>query len=275
MEPLLYESHMHTPLCRHARGEPEEYAAQAEKRGLKGILVTCHNPLPDGIAQSSRMYPEDWPEYLRIIERAREAWAGRVDVRLGLEADYLPGLESFIEKQLASESFNHVLGSVHPQLKIYQERYFHGDDVEFQKQYFDHLAQASETKLYDTLSHPDLVKNVAPEFWNVDEMLPHIQRALDRIAKAGTAMELNTSGLLKAIPEMNPAPEILREISSRGIPIVIGADAHIPERVADNYETALDLLEDSGFQNISFFLDRKRQEVSIDDARASLKAARN
>ena len=275
MEPLLYESHMHTPLCRHARGEPEEYAAQAEKRGLKGVIVTCHNPLPDGIAQSSRMYPEDWPEYLRIIERAREAWAGRVDVRLGLEADYLPGLESFIEKQLASESFNHVLGSVHPQLKIYQERYFHGDDVEFQKQYFDHLAQASETKLYDTLSHPDLVKNVAPEFWNVDEMLPHIQRALDRIAKAGTAMELNTSGLLKAIPEMNPAPEILREISSRGIPIVIGADAHIPERVADNYETALDLLEDSGFQNISFFLDRKRQEVSIDDARASLKAARN
>jgi len=115
------------------------------------------------------------------------------------------------------------------------------------------------------------VKNVAPEIWNVDEMLPHIQRALDRIATAGTAMELNTSGLLKAIPEMNPAPEILREISSRGIPIVIGADAHIPERVADNYETALDLLEDSGFQNINFFLDRKRQEVSIEDARASLK----
>ena len=272
MEPLLYESHMHTPLCRHARGEPEEYAAQAEKRGLKGVIVTCHNPLPDGIAQSSRMYPEDWPEYLRIIERAREAWAGRVDVRLGLEADYLPGLESFIEKQLASESFNHVLGSVHPQLKIYQERYFHGDDVEFQKQYFDHLAQAAETKLYDTLSHPDLVKNIAPEIWNVDEMLPHIQRTLDRIAAAGTAMELNTSGLLKAIPEMNPASEILREISARGIPIVIGADAHIPERVADNYETALDLLEDSGFQTISFFLDRKRREVSIDDARASLKA---
>ena len=131
MQPLLYESHMHTPLCRHARGEPEEYAAQAQKRGLKGIIVTCHNPLPDGIAQSSRMYPEDWPEYLAIIQRAKETWAGRVDVRLGLEADYLPGLESFIEKQLASESFHHVLGSVHPQLKIYQERYFNGDDVAF------------------------------------------------------------------------------------------------------------------------------------------------
>ena len=104
-------------------------------------------------------------------------------------------------------------------------------------------------------------------------MMPHIQRALDRIAKAGTAMELNTSGLLKMIPEMNPAPEILREISTRGIPIVIGADAHIPERVAANYETALDLLEYAGFENISFFLERKRQQVAIGDARASLKAA--
>lgn len=271
MEPLLYESHMHTPLCRHARGEPEEYAAHAHKRGLKGIIVTCHNPLPDGIAQSSRMYLEDWPRYLEIIERARQEWSGRVDVRLGLEADYLPGLESFIEKQLSSEAFNHVLGSVHPQLKIYQERYFNGDEVALQKQYFDHLVQAAETRLYDTLSHPDLVKNIAPEFWDVDEMLPHIQRCLDRIAEAGTAMELNTSGLLKAIPEMNPAPEILREMSERGIPVVIGADAHIPERVAADYETALDLLEDSGYQNISFFLDRKRQQVSIDKARASLK----
>ena len=28
IEPLLYESHMHTPLCKHAVGEPEEYAAR-------------------------------------------------------------------------------------------------------------------------------------------------------------------------------------------------------------------------------------------------------
>lgn len=271
MEPLLYESHMHTPLCRHARGEPEEYAARAYQRGLKGIIVTCHNPLPDGIAQSSRMYPEDFPQYLEIIARARQAWLGRVDVRLGLEADYLPGLESFIEKQLASAPFNHVLGSVHPQLQIYQERYFNGDDIALQKQYFDHLAQAAETKLYDTLSHPDLVKNIAPEWWDISDMLPPIQRALDRIAATGIAMELNTSGLLKAIPEMNPAPEILREMSARNIPVVIGADAHVPERVAAEYETALDLLEDCGFQNISFFLERKRQEVSIEAARASLK----
>ena len=272
---MLYESHMHTPLCRHARGEPEEYAAHAEKRGLSGIIVTCHNPLPDGISQSARMYPQQWPEYLDLIQRAREKFAGRVDVRAGLEADYLPGLESFIEKQTASASLHHVLGSVHPHIGEYQKRFYKGDDIAFQKQYFEHLAQAAETKLYDTLAHPDLVKNCAPDIWDVDEMLPDILRALDRIANAGTAMELNTSGLLKAIPEMNPAPEILREMSARNISVVIGADAHVPERVAADYETALDLLEDSGYEKISFFLERKRQDVSISDARASLKNVDN
>ena len=52
--PLLYESHSHTPLCKHARGEPEEYAAVAEARGLKGIIFTCHCPLPDGISHGFR-----------------------------------------------------------------------------------------------------------------------------------------------------------------------------------------------------------------------------
>ncbi len=269
--PLLYESHMHTPLCRHSVGEPEAYAEVAQRRGLKGIIVTCHNPLPNGLAQGSRMYPEQFDEYCRLVDRARGAWAGRVDVRLGLEADYLPGLEEFLVRQLSSAEFNHVLGSVHPQLSEYNERYFTGDIVAFQRTYFDLLAQAAESGLFDTLSHPDLVKNNYPTDWLLDRVMPDIQRALDRIAATGTAMELNTSGLLKAISEMNPSLDILHEMRRRNIPVVIGADAHKPERVADNYELAMDLLEQAGYEEINFFLNRKRQTVPIGVARASLK----
>jgi histidinol-phosphatase (PHP family) len=56
----------------------------------------------------------------------------------------------------------------------------------------------------------------------------------------------------------------------RGIPVVIGADAHVPERVGDGYLTALGLLESVGYQEVSFFLDRKRQSVPIQAARESL-----
>ncbi len=268
---LLYESHSHTPLCKHARGEPAEYAAVALARGLKGIVFTCHCPLPDGISHAVRMTPEQYGTYVDLIAATREAFAGKVDVRLGLESDFYPGVEPWLEKLHARVPLHHVLGSVHTQVPDYKSRYFRGDWFDYQQTYFEHLAQSAETGLFDTLAHPDLVKNEAPHEWVFSRIESHIQRALDRIAKTGVAMELNTSGVNKALPEMNPGPRILEFIRARGIPVVLGADAHKPQRVADGYETALRLLAGIGFRDISFFLDRQRQTVPIPDALASLR----
>lgn len=271
--PVLYESHSHTPLCKHAVGDPAEYAAVAEQRGLKGIIITCHAPLPDGLGIDHRMAPEDFGRYVDLVAAAREAFAGRVDVRLGLESDYFPGIERWAEKLHARAPLHHVLGSVHMQVTHYRAKYFTGDFLAYQRTYFEHLAESAETGLFDTLAHPDLVKNEAPHEWDFGRILPDIQRALDRIARTGVAMELNTSGLNKALPEMNPGPRMLALIRERGIPVVIGADAHRPGRVADRYEDALRLLGEMGFNTVSLFLDRRRREVPIAEALASLRPA--
>jgi histidinol-phosphatase (PHP family) len=269
--PVLYESHCHTPLCKHARGEVEEYAAVAAARGLKGIIVTCHCPLPDGISASVRMLPEQFDKYIERVARAREKFSGRVDVRLGLESDFYPGVEPWLEKLHARAPLHHVLGSVHTQVPEYRSWFFRGDWFEYQKIYFEHLAQAAETGLYDTIAHPDLVKNEAPHEWRFARIEPFIQRALDRIAKTGVAMELNTSGAYKALPEMNPGRRMLELIRARGIPVVLGADAHRPERVGEGYDVALRQLESLGFDEISLFLDRRRTTVPIATALASLR----
>lgn len=270
-EAILYESHMHTPLCKHATGEPEAYAAAAEARGLAGIIVTCHNPSIDGWSPRVRMAESEFDAYVQMVERARQAWAGRVDVRLGMECDYVPGMEEALEKQLQRAEFHHILGSVHPQISEYKERFFAGDVLAFQRTYFEHLAMAAETGLFDTLAHPDLVKNEFPNEWQVERLMDTIAASLDRIAAAGTAMELNTSGLQKKIQEMNPGRAILVEMHARGIPVVLGADAHVPERVAADYQPALELLREIGFEKVNFFLNRQRQEVAIEDALASLR----
>ncbi len=93
----------------------------------------------------------------------------------------------------------------------------------------------------------------------------------DKFAAAGTAMELNTSGRNKNIREMNPGPEILAEMCARGIPVVLGADAHEPRRVGDAYAEALENLCAAGYEEVSYFIDRKRQSVRIADALASLR----
>jgi len=268
--PLLYETHSHTPLCNHAVGDPEAYAAVAAQRGLRGLTVTCHNPMPDGFSARVRMRPEEIDEYVALVERAGRQWEGQVDVRLGLEADYFEGYEGWLEQQLAAHPFQYVLGSVHPQIDEFRERYRDDDPREVQKTYFRLLAQAAETGLFDSLAHPDLIKNVTSEDWQPEALMDVIGAALDRIAATGIAMELNTSGVNKRIAEMNPFPAMLVAMQQRGIPVVIGADAHEPGRVADGYEAALDLLAACGFQETHIFLERQPRPIPIEAARASL-----
>lgn len=261
--PVLYESHCHTPLCKHAFGEPDEYAAVALARGFKGITFTCHCPLPNGYSASVRMAPEQFDDYVAMIASTRAAFAGRLDVRLGLESDFYPGVEPWLEKLHARVQLSHVLGSIHYQVSDYRKLYFTGDVKLYQQLYYEHLALSAESGLFDTLAHPDLIKNESPAEWDFERMRPDIERVLDRIAATGVAMELNTSGVQKALPEMNPSPSQLALMRERGIPVVIGADAHMPERVGDGYITALKLLEKVGYEKVSFFIDRKRQDVPI------------
>jgi len=268
---VLYESHCHTPLCKHASGQPGEYAAVAEARGLKGLIVTCHCPLPDGISADVRMAPEEFEAYVDLVEKARAEWEGRVDVKLGIESDYYPGVEPWLEKLHARADFHHVLGSVHHHVGEYRKLYFTGDIFLYQQLYYEHLAQAAETGLYDTLAHPDLIKNEAPAEWLFPRIKPFIERSLDRIAATGVAMELNTSGVNKALSEMNPGLDQLALMQERGIPVVLGADAHRPVRVADGYEKALEMLRTVGYREVSLFLNRKRQTVPIETALASLR----
>ncbi len=270
--PLLYESHCHTPLCKHATGLPAEYVRVAEQRGLRGIIFTDHCPLPDGISAGVRMAPEQFDDYVELIARVRESFNGRMDVRLGLESDYYPGVEPWLEKLHDRVTLHYVLGSVHPHVPEYRARYLRGDSFEYQKTYFEHLAESAEVGLFDALAHPDLVKNEQPSEWHFARIQPAIERALDRIAKTGVAMELNTSGINKALPEMNPGVAMLKLMHARRIPVVLGADAHRPERVGDGYVTALNILRGVGYAEISYFLDRRRHTVRIADALTSLGA---
>lgn len=269
---ILFESHSHTPLCNHAEGNPTEYASVAHARGLRGLHVTCHNPMPNGFSSAVRMAESEFETYVDLVAQTTDEWKGRVDVRLGLEADYFEGHEAYLEKQLSSHEFHFVLGSVHPQIGEFRERYWQDDLVEVQRIYFNLLAQSAETGLFDSLAHPDLIKNFTVEAWDPESILDTIRPALDRIAKTGVAMELNTSGMLKRIPEMNPFPSMLSEMFQRGIPVTLGADAHTPTRVADGYETAMQILQSVGYEHVNFFLARERQEVRIEDALASLVA---
>lgn len=265
-EANLYDSHMHTPLCKHARGPLSAYAERAEQKGLRGITFTCHSPMPDGWDAGLRMTLAQLPQYVDMVERAREEFTGRVDVRLGLESDYFPGMEGWIADIHDRADFSYILGSVHALTKEFKARYLEGSTrLEYEKSYFENLAQAAETGLYDCLSHPDVVKIAHPKQYDVADHLDTIRRVLDRIAATGIAMELNTSGLNKSYPEMNPGMVMLTEMARREIPVALGSDSHDAYRVGADFDVALDNLRDAGYDRVSYFINRERHELAISE----------
>ncbi len=268
---MYYETHSHTELCRHAVGTPEEYARLAYLKGLAGVFVTCHNPLPEGIGQRIRMYEDELPRYLALVHQTADRLAPEgIDVRLGLEADYLPGLEPYLHKQLTSAPFDYVLGSVHWHMPEWQDIFWDGCRHSLVRSYFEQLAEAAESELFDCLAHPDIIKNCDPASWRVEDYREDIEAALDRIAETGVAMELNTSGCLKSFPEFNPGREILAMMFRRSIPVVVGADAHSPDRVGDRFISAFQLLLEVGYTEVQLFFSRKAQSVPIREALAGL-----
>lgn len=270
MSRIYFDSHMHTPLCKHAIGHPSEYVAVGYEAGLKGVIFTCHSPMPDGWSAPVRMAPSEFDEYVALVGEARDAAPEGFEVRLGMESDYFPGMEHWLEDLHQKAEFHYILGSVHWHVPEYRASFWKDDIVAFQHQYFEHLAESAESGLFDSLAHPDLVKNADPEAWDEARPIEQIARALDRIAATGVAMELNTSGLRKIYSEMNPGPEVLAMMAERGIPVVIGSDSHVPERVTAHFDDALSHLEEAGYREVQVFEHRKPTALSIESVRESL-----
>lgn len=268
--PIFFDSHMHTPLCKHAEGHPVLFMEHGVAQGLAGIVMTCHSPMPNGFSSRVRMSPEQFGEYVALVGEAADAAPEGFEVLLGLESDFFPGMEEWLRELHGRAEFHYILGSVHWHIGEYMDRFWRGDPFSFQKQYFDHLAESAETGLFDCLAHPDLVKNASPADWDFERIRPSIEKALDRIAATGVAMEINTSGLNKSFPEMNPGPEMLELMADRKIPVVIGSDSHTPTRVGEGFVEALEAMREAGYDSVSLFRERQRREVAIETALASL-----
>lgn len=273
MKAKLFDSHMHTELCKHAEGYLWEYVDRGWKAALDGVIFTCHSPMPEGYSPQIRMKQDQLWDYVALVDEAKDAAPEGFEVRLGLESDYFPGTESWMEKLHGAADFHYILGSVHWHLPEYQANFQRGDMWAFYCQYFEHLAEAAESGLFDCLSHPDHVRGASFQDWDPTRLRPVIERSLDRIAATGIAMEMNTSGYDSPFRQVYPGIEMLAMMKERGIPVVLGSDAHQPQFVASYFEPALEVLVEVGYDAVSSFENRQRNEISIVEAKSQLEEA--
>lgn len=252
----MFDSHMHTPLCKHAVGTPAEYVAAARRAGLRGIVMTDHSPMPAWFDAQFRMSLGQLPFYLSMLEQTRQE-AGDFYVGIGLEADFLPGTEYYVEKLRSAYSYDYLIGSIHyigawpfdnPDFAAdFEER----DLREIYREYFKLVAQAARSGLFHSIGHLDLPK----KFGHVpaEGYLDLAEEALQVMAGEGLALDVNTAGWRKPVGEIYPSPALLERARELGIRVVLGSDAHAPEEVGYRFPDAAALLKQAGYTEAVVF----------------------
>jgi len=247
------------------RANAERYREAAAERGIEELGVAEHiyrfnQALEVWDHPFWRTYAvDDLDDYCAFVRQ-------ETDLKLGIEADYIPGREDRMANLLDGRDWDYVIGSVH----------FIGDEAldtdEFSvwtqtasaeriwARYFETLGEAAQSGLYDILAHPDLVK-----VWGKERPLPDgdlrrfYYQAMEVIADFDVAIEVSTAGLRKPVGEIYPAPAFLEMAIDAGKPIALSSDAHTPDLLGYEYERALELLDSMGVKELAVFERRQRR----------------
>jgi histidinol-phosphatase (PHP family) len=274
---LLTDYHVHlrpdkegtTPERYFTDENVERYREAAQERGIEELGVAEHI---HRFVQSLEIWEHPWyqywahddvDEYCHFVREQR--------LKLGIEADYLPGREDRVANLLEGRPWDYVVGSVHFMGDDAVDVHGHadwksfdiwrgGDPDQVWSRYFETLGEAARTGMFDILAHPDLVKVFGrsvpvPE----GDLRRFYELAMDGIAESDVAIEVSTAGLRKPAGEIYPAAPFLAMCLDAGRPVALSSDAHTPDELGHEYERAVEWLGELGVGEIAVFERRARR----------------
>jgi histidinol-phosphatase (PHP family) len=242
----------------------DRYLAAAEEHGIEELGVSEH---VYRFAQALEIWEHPfWREQAKDDLDAYAVFVRDTPLRLGLEADYIPGAEDRILDLLEARDFDYVVGSVHflGNRAVDHEGYDvwedDGDPDRVWTRYFETLAEAARSGLFDILAHPDLVK-----VWGRGRPVPerdprfYYEPAVEAISDSGIAVEVSTAGLRKPVGELYPSHHFAEMCIEAGAEFALSSDAHLPDQVGYGYDQAMEFLDGLGVERICVFEGRERR----------------
>lgn len=271
--------HSHCDYC-DGKAPMEEFVKRAVEEGFTGYGISSHSPLP--LHAPWVLDKGDVESYIKDIELLKVKYKGIIDIYTGMEIDYID--EDF---NPASEYFRKMpldfrIGSVHfvrptkdtvmdidTHLEVFRgdlQLHYGGDVKRLSKDYFDASMRMVETGGFDFIGHGDKLSI------NVDQCVPGtseqkwftdmVNEYFAFVAEKGTMMEINTKRY-NAKGYFFPNAQRFRIMREMGIPVLVNSDAHRPELINDNRDTALGLLKEAGFTCVRELSDGRWIDVEI------------
>ncbi|WP_456473274.1 histidinol-phosphatase [Desulfolithobacter sp.] len=250
---LRSDTHVHTRLCNHARGEMEDYVRAALRRNLTRLTFLEHLEADITYPQRTWLREHDFNSYFAEGSRLQDKYKGQLTIELGVEAGYNPEAVDLLQAQLARWPFERIGLSYH----FYRVGSRHYNMVSRRREnmtvlgrigveqvisdYLSGLVQAVQELKCDVLCHLDAVMRHHPGYCLLPSHHRQIDTLLDLMASRNISLEINTSGFsIRDTP--HPSPDIIARARDRAILLTAGSDAHHPGQVGRHFRDLARLL---------------------------------
>ena len=267
------DMHMHTWFSTDSEACPRDMADEAVRKGLKTICFTDHFDKDDLEWGEEGIFDVD--AYFVEMQKLQEEYAGKLNIRIGIELGLRTYLKDYYEELTKKYPFDFVIGSVHnvPYKKDAEGNILYPDPVA-EKLFTDRTDKEAyrlmmETTLenvrtsdcFQALGHLDYVvrygKSREKEYSYTD-YADIIDEILKLLIEKEKGLEVNSAGLKYGLPFAYPHPDVLKRYRELGGEIItIGADAHKPEHIAYDFAKAEEILKSCGFKYYTEFFEQK------------------
>ncbi len=242
--------HAHTHRCRHAAPDERAYIECALAEGFTVYGFADHVPQPfrGSYYSRMRMRPEETADYVGTLAALKEEYRGKIDIRIGFEAEYYPSLFADLLRLLEPFPYEYLILGQHFLGDEEGEAYagVAYDSEATLTRYVDQCTEALESGAFSCFAHPDISHFTGSETFYRTEM-----RRLCRNARAcGVPLEYNLLGFITG--RQYPRNAFWEEAAVAGGTAILGWDAHDPHWVEQPAaaERAAEYLDGLGINRI-------------------------
>ncbi len=258
----MHDGHTHTHYCQHGSDDPmKAYIERAIEEGFKTYSITEHAPLPKGFLALKELGAPgtvtkaamDWNDleaYFTEMKQVKEDYKNDIDIKVGLEVDYLLGFEDETRDFLNTwgKELDDGILSVHfipgagglrcidYSLEDFKEGLldFYGDMDKVVEVYYDVMIKSVNADLGPykpkRIGHINLIQKFLGAFQKNSFKNREMNIMIDlffTMQEAGYSMDCNYAGRRSPYYRDTYPPFSMAQLAYKmDIPIIFGSDSH-------------------------------------------------
>lgn len=266
---MFWDQHMHCNFSGDSDALPEDMIKAGIAHGLSGICFTDH--LDYDYPEEPNIFLLDFDNYFKVLSDLREKYADKISVNIGIEL----GLQTHAAGQNLAVAekypFDFIIGSSHVvnHMDPYYPEFFAGRDEDAAyMEYFESVLENINSDVdFDVYGHIDYVVRYGPNknaFYTYEKFKDIIDEILTQLISKGKGIEVNTGGFKYGLGHPNPTEDIIKRYRELGGEIItMGADAHVPEYVAYEFDKTAQIIKNCGFKYHTVFKTRKAEFIPL------------